>query len=382
MDFLLLALFMVAVAAGWLLGRVPKRRSGTAYPSVDALLAQHQVGSMDSLVEVLQSQESIELQLGLGTYFRKNGELEKAISIHQGLFARPDLDKQQSDYVQLALATDYLKAGLYDRAERLLEELCAGSGKLRRQASKQLALIYEEEQEWQKLLDIGQSSGLEHDPLGAKQLANAACELALQAEAKHNLIEARKYLRLAYKWEPGSIRARLFELQLCEAQGEFRQVLSLAQETLESAPAFVDWVFPYLERAARALHKDYLPINTLRQVWLKAPIPITMHAYGHALEKNKGAVTAADFIGQNILQAPTVEGFAQLLEYVIAQNRTLDVNDLKYLKNILDQLRGHDLAWQCDHCGYYSKQHVWRCPSCKQWETLNPLLAHARLTKK
>ncbi|MCP5334972.1 MAG: hypothetical protein H7A08_04680 [Oceanospirillaceae bacterium] len=382
MDFLLLVLLMVAVAAGWFLGRLQRTRQATAYPSVDVLLAQHQVESMDSLVDVLQSQESIELQLGLGTYFRKNGELEKAISIHQGLFARPDLDKQQSDHVQLALATDYLKAGLYDRAERLLQELCAGSGKLRRQASKQLALIYEEEQEWQKLLEIGQAGGLEHDLHGARQLANAACELALLAQARHDVVEARRYLRMAYKWYPASLRTRLQEIQLAEAQGDYKSVLELSQATMEDAPAFVDWVFPHLQRAASVQHKDYLPVNALRQTWQKHPIPITLHAYGRGLAQDKGAGTAAEFISQNILAAPTMEGFAQLLEYVIAQNRTLDVNDLKYLKHILDELRGHDQAYQCDHCGYYSKQHVWRCPSCKQWETLTPLLAHARLTKK
>lgn len=382
MDFLLLVLLTIAVAAGWFLGRMQRARQNTAYPSVDALLAQHQVGSLDSLVDVLQSQESIELQLGLGTYFRKNGELEKAISIHQGLFARPDLDKQQSDHVQLALATDYLKAGLYDRAERLLEELCRGSGKLRRQATKQLALIYEEEQAWQKLLDIGQASGLEQDPYAARQLANAACELALLAKARHEVLEARRLLRLARKWYPASLRARLQEIELAESTGDHKAVVELAQETMHASPAFVEWVYPHLQVAANAQHKTYLPLNALRSAWQKYPIPVTLHAYGRGLAEDKGAATAADFISQNILSAPTMEGFAQLLEYVIAQNRTLDVNDLKYLKNILDELRGHDQAYQCDHCGYYSKQHLWRCPSCKQWETLTPLLAHARLTKK
>ena len=111
-DIYTLLILMMAVGLGWLLGRYEGRQKNkpTPFPSMDMLSTDAPSETMQAILNMAQRQEAVELQLNLGIFYRRRGELDKAISIHQSLFARPDLDKTLSAQVQLELASDYLRA--------------------------------------------------------------------------------------------------------------------------------------------------------------------------------------------------------------------------------------------------------------------------------
>ena len=376
-DLSILFLVTLAVVLGWFMGRRDGRKQvgkkkRIPYPSIDMLAGDRQSKTVQTILNMAEREEAIELQLSLGTFYRRRGELEKAIAIHQSLFARPDLDKNLGAEVQLSLATDYLNAGLYDRAERLLLELCKGSSKLKSEASERLVSLYEEEQEWEKVLEVGSK-------VSSKSMAYACCELAESAMAEQDWSQVEKYVKKALKYDGQCIRALLIEAKLAEQEGFPRRMLISLKEILQIDATQLVVVQPYLEEIFGARHRPQELEALLEQLWYQSPMPLTLHSYAKAIAKEKGPEDAIQLLTQSLIKVPTVEGFAILLEQLIENQSSVSVEYLSQVKNTLDRLRRHSDGYHCHHCGFQAEKHHWRCPSCKRWETFKPNMAKANL---
>lgn len=375
--FILVAL---ALALGWLMGRRDGRRQASRkrgrlpYPSIDMLAGERPSETMQTILNLAEREEAIELQLSLGHFYRRRGELEKAIAIHQSLFARPDLDKNLGAEVQLALATDYLNAGLYDRAERLLLELTKGSSGLKAEASEKLVRLYEEEQEWKKVLEVGSGS----KDL-AKPMAYACCELAEEAMEERDWASASKRIKQALRHDGECIRALLLDAKLAEQEGFPRRMLISLKEILEIDASQLAVVLPYLQEVYEARHRPHELESLLRQLWLESPMPLTLHAYAQHLAQHHHSEDAIQLLTDSLIRVPTVEGFAILLEQLIQHRDSVSGEYLAQVKQTLDRLRRHSDGYHCHSCGFQAERHHWRCPSCKRWETFNPNMAKANL---
>lgn len=379
-DTSILILVALALAFGWLMGRrdgrrqAAKKRSKAPYPSIDMLAGDRQSETMQTILSMAEREEAIELQLSLGTFYRRRGELEKAIAIHQSLFARPDLDKNLGAEVQLALATDYLNAGLYDRAERLLLELTKGSSGLKVQASEKLVRLYEEEQEWKKVLDVGTVS-----KEMAKSMAYACCELAEEAMSDNDWAKADKRIKQALRFDGKCIRALLIEAKLAEKEGFPRRMLISLKEILEIDPTQLVVVLPYLQEVYEARHRPEELESLLRKLWIESPMPLTLHSYAGHLAVHGNEEDAIQLLTESLIKVPTVEGFAVLLEQLIKHRESVSVDYLALVKQTLDRLRRHSDGYHCHSCGFQAEKHHWRCPSCKRWESFKPNMARANL---
>lgn len=378
-DSSVLILVVLALILGWLMGRRDGRRqaarkNGTPLPSMDMLAGDRQSETMQTILNMAEREEAIELQLSLGTFYRRRGELEKAIAIHQSLFARPDLDKNLGAEVQLALATDYLNAGLYDRAERLLLELCKGNSGLKVEASEKLIRLYEEEQEWKKVLDVGSVS-----KASIKSLAYASCELAEQAINNKDWSKAERRIKQALRYDSKCIRALLLEAKLAEQEGFPRRMLISLKEILEIDPTQLVVVLPLLQEIFAARHRPQELESLLRELWLSSPMPLTLHSYANHLAEQTHVEDAIQLLTDSLIKVPTVEGFAILVEQLIEHRESVSVEYLAQVKQTLDRLRRHSDGYHCHHCGFQAEKHHWRCPSCKRWETFKPNMARANL---
>ena len=164
-TFLLAGLFLLLAAAGWALGRFGERDEveGAAPPlnidylkGLNFLLNEQTDQALEHFMKMVRvDDKTIETHFALGSLFRRRGEVDRAIRIHQNIIARPDLPAEQRDQAYASLAKDYLRAGLLDRAENMFVRLAEGS-RFQVEALEQLCRIYEQEKEWQKAIDAGQ----------------------------------------------------------------------------------------------------------------------------------------------------------------------------------------------------------------------------------
>ncbi len=373
-DLNTLLILMLAVGLGWLLGRNEGRQKskGTPFPSMDMLSSDASSETMQAILNMAQRQEAVELQLNLGVFYRRRGELDKAISIHQSLFARPDLEKSLSAQVQLELASDYLNAGLFDRAERLLLELLKVNSALKTKVLDKLITLYEEEQEWQKILDL---AGSVRALKGSKSVAYACCELADEAIERKSWREVSALTAQALKIDRKCVRALLLVAKMAEAEGFPQKVLANLKEALEYEPGLLQLVQPQLKKLFSSRHRPHEFENYLQELWLKSPMPLTLHSYTEHLAEYKSLDEAISQLTYSISQVPTIEGFRLLLNVFIAKGEQLPISYLHILKDILEKLQAGKNEHLCRSCGFEADKHYWRCPSCKQWESFIPNLA-------
>lgn len=374
-DTSLFFILVLAVAAGWMLGRyqIIKKQNSTPYASIDMLGSDRQSKTMQTILDMAQRDESVELQLNLGTFYRRRGELDKAISIHQSLFARPDLDKNLSEQVQLALASDYLNAGLFDRAERLLLELIKNNSALKSNAINKLVTLYEEAQDWESILELaGETKQLKDN----KAIAYACCELADKAIKNQNWREANKLIERALKLDSKCIKAILLQARMANEEGFPKKMVSSLKEALSHDSAILPLVLPKLQKDLVARHRPEELERLLEELWYESESALTLHAYVKHLAKHSTADSAISQLTFSIGQVPTLSGFNLLLEILLEKGEPLTLEYMAHFKSILTELTDRADEYLCRQCGYGSDRHYWRCPSCKQWETLTPRLAH------
>jgi lipopolysaccharide biosynthesis regulator YciM len=163
-TFLLAGLFLLLAAAGWAMGRFGERdeEQPPAPLNIDYLkglnflLNEQTDQALEHFLEMVRvDDKTIETHFALGSLFRRRGEVDRAIRIHQNIIARPDLAAEQRDQALYSLAKDYLHAGLLDRAENLFSRLSQGS-RYQVQALESLCRIYEQEKEWERAIDAAE----------------------------------------------------------------------------------------------------------------------------------------------------------------------------------------------------------------------------------
>ncbi|MFT6154122.1 MAG: lipopolysaccharide biosynthesis regulator YciM [Bermanella sp.] len=374
-DLSLLIFLVLAVAAGWMLGRyqIIKQQKSTPYASIDILGLDRQSDTMQAILNMAQREEAVELQLNLGTFYRRRGELDKAISIHQSLFARPDLDKILSEKIQLALASDYINAGLFDRAERLLLELIKCNSTLKSNAINKLVTLYEEAHDWENILKLaGETKQLKDN----KAIAYACCELADKALKSQDWRAASKLIERALKLDSKCIKAILLKAKMAGIEGFPKKMVAIYKEALSYDSAILQLVLPQLQKDLVSRHRPEELERLLEGLWYESESALTLHAYVRHLAEHSSTEGAISQLIFSIGQVPTLSGFNLLFEILLKKGEPLTLEYMEHFQRILTELSDRADEYLCQQCGYESDKHYWRCPSCKQWETLTPRLAH------
>ncbi|MDH5617763.1 MAG: hypothetical protein OEZ11_03910, partial [Gammaproteobacteria bacterium] len=202
---ILAGLFLLLAAAGWVIGRFGERDDEDPPPPLNIdylkglnfLLNEQTDQAVEHFLRMVRVDDrTIETHFALGSLFRRRGEVDRAIRIHQNIIARPDLASEQRDQALYSLAKDYLAAGLLDRAEKLFVRLSEGS-RFQVQASEALCRIYEQERDWDKAIDAGKRLEVLGGRSLALQIAHYYCELAEAAAAAGDYAAARQYVKNA-----------------------------------------------------------------------------------------------------------------------------------------------------------------------------------------
>ena len=116
----------------WFANRANSNKSADVYNKLSReylvglnyLLNEQPDKAVDIFIKLLEvDSDTVETHLALGSLFRRRGEVDRAIRIHQNLIARPQLSILQRKEALMALGQDYMSAGVFDRAERIFLEV-------------------------------------------------------------------------------------------------------------------------------------------------------------------------------------------------------------------------------------------------------------------
>ena len=234
-TFLLAGLFLLLAAAGWALGRFGEREEEDPPPPLNIdylkglnfLLNEQTDQALEHFLKMVRvDDKTIETHFALGSLFRRRGEVDRAIRIHQNIIARPDLASEQRDQALFSLAKDYLKAGLLDRAEKLFIRLSQGS-RHQVEALESLTRIYEQEKEWEKAIEAGQQLEVLGGRSLALQIAHYYCELAEAAAVAKDYGAARQYVKQAQAGRPRTLRGALTRAHIAQETEDSKTALRL-----------------------------------------------------------------------------------------------------------------------------------------------------------
>lgn len=388
-DIAIFTLVLIAVAAGFFLGRFSRRkRSESRYPKdyalnyykgLSYLFNEQPDSAIDAFIGALEvNGDTLETHLALGNMLRRRGEVTKAIKVHQNLLARPGLNTRQQHESQLELARDYVKSGLLDRAEALLKELVKVSPAYKQAALEHLVEIYQDENEWDNAIaaasemDVKQYRSRSGASL-AELKAHFACEQAEEDIQHRNWSKARTHLLEALKFDGESARASLLFAKLELNQGRFREALShlhkIPQQDADYLLLGLDMVCDCYDKLGeqQALQKyllsllDQYPSNSL------------VLKIAERLRWLEDDYAAADFIADHLKERPSIRTLNRLVELYLPHSEGRGRENLQLLKQLVDRVVAEKPSYCCNKCGFTGNALHWLCPGCKSWGTVKPI---------
>ena len=381
MEWLFL-LLPIAAISGWLSARAHYKKKNL--PSTSALNPEYFKGlnyllneqpdkAIDVFIRLLEvNSETVETHLALANLFRRRGETDRAIRIHQNLIARPTLSTEQRNQALIELGLDYMSAGVLDRAEHLfLELLNKPSPSV--QVCEQLLKIYQQEKEWQKAIEMAKniySQDKSKTHIGSV-IAQFYCELSQQQNTPLN--EAIKCVKQALSYDKQCVRATLIEATLHIKANNYRKALKCLKSIEHQNHLYIPEALPLL----LTCHQNMKSLSEFKR-WLQTMLnthPSMTHVrimLTRVIQQSSGNQKAQDYLHHQLQKHPSVEGLHTLISLGEPSHPVL-VPLIQGITNTL-VLKGDRYA--CPHCGFSGKNMHWLCPGCNQWSTVRPIDIH------
>jgi lipopolysaccharide biosynthesis regulator YciM len=373
--------FPIFFAMGWLAARVDIRhlvRDSRALPSsyfkgLNFLLNEQPDKAIEAFVEVVKvDPATVELHFALGSLFRRRGEYDRAIRMHQLLLERADLGPEQRAAAMFALGQDYLKAGILDRAEEVFQRLAA-EGPQSGEARRFLLDIYQQEKDWDKAADMARRLEAETGESRARQLSHFLCERAAVEAANSRPDAARALLESALEANRKSVRASLQLGDLERGAGRLEAAIDHWKRIESQNPAFLALVAQRVLEGHRALGKLEEGLTLLTGYLERYPSLDLLDAVFQSTLESKGAETAYKLVRDELRRNPTLLGLDRLLEAQIIGAASPDRRrDLELVRNLVHSHTRRLARYRCENCGFKARAFHWLCPGCGGWETYPP----------
>jgi lipopolysaccharide biosynthesis regulator YciM len=376
----LFLLLPVAAASGWWAARRGSGGEGSAgsapdpayFRGLNYLLDEQPDKAIDVFLKLAEvDSETVETHLALGSLFRRRGEVDRAIRIHQSLVARPNLDKQQRASALYELGRDYMGAGLFDRAESLFGELVEMQMH-RRRALEGLREIYQQEKDWLRCLEAAEHLELITGSSRGNERAQYHCELAEEALKAGDSAAAEARLREAQGADAQCVRAAMLQARMAMDRGEPARAAELYRGVAEQSPRYLPEILPGLLEACRRCGCADL-LEELRGLYRAHPSPPLVLALADVLEREQGTGAAVDLLVEHVGRYADLAGVERLLELEERRRSEGDQAAHRAVLGLVRQLRARQPEYQCEHCGFVARRLHWQCPSCKHWGSIHPV---------
>lgn len=357
----------LAFALGWFASRLDlrqwrmeSRQTPKAYfRGLNHLLNEQQDQAIDAFIEAVQGDpDTAELHFALGNLFRRRGDYDRAVRVHEHLLARADLGRKDRDRAQHALALDFLKAGLLDRAESALHKL-EGSA-FEGEALLALLAICERSRDWPQAQAIAQRLEDAQQGSFSPRLAHYLCEEAELAKSQGDATEALRLLGKAVARAPEQARGWLALSALKAQQGDAAGAIDTLKTLAREAPQGMPLAARPLAELCKNTGRQAEAIQLLQAAQAHAPsLDVTealaglspdaarSHYLAH-LEREPSLVIATQWLSGEMLSDP------------VAQER---------VRTALEGASAPLKRYRCAACGFEARQHFWHCPGCQSWDS-------------
>ena len=377
-HLLILPLFF---ALGWAAARVDIRHvmnESRAVPrsyfkGLNYLLNEQPDKAIEAFLEVAKMDpDTLELHFALGALFRRRGELDRAIRIHQNLVDKPDLAQDARTKALYELGQDFLKAGLLDRAEVVFRRLETGTQAL--DALRSLLEIQMLTKAWTAAIETAARLEKLGCPALDADVAHFHCELAAAALLKGALKDARSALDAALAQNRRAARAWMMLGDLAAQQGQDQEAISQWRQLETLNPTYLPLVAERLLQAHVRLGQTDAGLALLRAYLERQASDDLLHLLFQAVAERKGWVEARQLAAEALKRQPSLR---VLDDYLQADNALQSGNDgdkieRQLAQDLVHRQVSHDAGYACGHCGFKARQFFWQCPACARWETIGP----------
>ncbi len=375
-------------ALGWLAARIDIKhlvKDSRALPDsyfrgLNFLLNEQPDKAIEAFIEVVKvDPETVELHFALGSLFRRRGEYDRAIGIHQHLLDRADLGPERRAVALFELGQDYLRAGILDRAEDVFQRL-AGEGKVQTQAGEArrfLLEIFQQEKEWEKAVAMARRLESESGTSRAREISHFLCELAA-IEATHSRPEAaRAQLEAALETNRKSVRASILLGDLARGGRSGPDSAEAAIEhwkrVEQQNPAYLALVAQRLLEAHRDAGRLEEGLKLVAGYLERYPSLDLLDAVFRATLEARGAEAAYTLVRDELRRNPTLLGLDRLLEaQIVAASSPDRRRDLELVRNLVHSHTQRLARYRCESCGFKARQLHWLCPGCGVWDSYPP----------
>ena len=392
LSWLLLAL-PAAFAMGWLASRLDLRQTRREhrdaprayFKGLSLLLNEQQDKAIDVFIEAIQNDpDTVDLHFALGSLFRRRGEFQRAIRVHEHLLSRPDLSPGDHHRARHALAQDFLRAGLFDRAEDSFLQLEGTEFEV--QARLALLSLQERAREWDRAIEVAQSLQGAHAGSFAGRIGHYHCERAMALWEAGDRQTAHQRLQAARLAAPELARPWVLGGQWALQQGQPEQALRDWQALLQCHPAAFDLVAADFAAAARALGQHDTARGLLQAQFDRAPSLALMNALlmldapDAAADSNASggrATSPALVLNESgrarlvraLSDAPSLSAAALLMQQPLDQ---WGPEGLEAARQAVQRAARPVQRYRCAACGFEAQRYFWQCPGCLGWDTFPP----------
>ena len=373
LQWLLLGL-PLTFALGWVASRLDVRQwkreqkdsPRAYYKGLNLLLNEQHDKAIDAFIEAVQHDpDTSDLHFALGNLFRRRGEYERAVRVHEHLLNRADLAATERDRAQHALAQDFMKAGLLDRAEAAY--LALDGTAFDTEARLALLTLHERSREWRAAAAV--ASKLEQRGTGsfASRIAHYWCEIALEADAQHQTADADAALQRAREAAPQAARPLVLAGQRALRSGDHAQVLALWGELMVTHPVMFNLVARDYARSALAIGEGTAALQRLQTLYARAPAMDLLDAL--ALLDPPPKAQRERLLAQ-LREHPTLSAAQALLGQ--QGDAPFNATETKALRDAVGRAAQPLQRYRCAACGFEAQHYFWQCPGCLSWDSYPP----------
>lgn len=378
MEFELWYLIVVPllfIAGWWFRGldqrqREQEQRPGTYYKGINLLLNDQPDKAIDAFIEVVKlDPETIELHHALGNLFSRRGEFDRAVRIHNHLLNREDLPSHERSLALFELGNDYLKAGIYDRAEESFQRLLQ-EPEYRLDAMRSLLKIYCTEKEWNKAIEVANTLEKQAGENHQVEMGHFHCELAaLEMRAKH-FDQAKLELEKALQVDRKSVRALIMLGNLSMLNNDPNAALQYWAQVEKVSPEHLTLVMVQIAQAYEAIGQHDQAMNLINRALEDHSSVETLSIALDLIIKSEGEKAAEKFLKEELERRPTLWAYEKLSELRLKANP--DDSELELLTGLLKPYVSRPGRYRCSHCGFKAKGFQWLCPGCSSWGSYSP----------
>lgn len=367
---------LACFALGWFAARVDIRyvlRDARALPSayfrgLNFLLREQHDKAVESFVDVSRRDpHALDLQLALGSLFRRQGRIGEATGIHQSLVDRHDLPKEKRELAQFELAQDFHAAGLFDRAETVYEQLTGSAYEA--EAVTRLASVLEQEKSWQKAIFARERiQRLSGEPQG-RYIAQYHCELADVALAAGNQSDVSAQLASALESNRNNSRAHLIEFRAAIKRDDTTAAERALVELQRTRPELLVLIADDVVALYEKLGEPATAVEQLAVAQNEIPSTLGLSRLIDASLKIEGRDWALDRLKRELTRQPSAREAARLLELESSKYDAAAAQTMNDVAQLLHRATDKIPGFHCGHCGFRAPRYYWKCPGCNEWES-------------